>query len=65
MVVRNHAEYAYEGQEWQKAPEEHDFPQRNGKLVHPLYVWAEQEEAAGSESDASLETNDSEDSDDC
>lgn len=65
MVLRNHAEYAYEGQDWQKAPEEDDFRQRNGKLVHPFYLWAEREAAADGESDASMEANDSDDSEEC
>lgn len=60
MIIRNQAEFQYEEetyQDWQKAPEEDDFRQRNGKLVHPFYVWVEQE-AAASDSDASAETQD-------
>ena len=61
MVLKNHAEYAYEGQDWQSAPEEADFRQRNGELVHPFYLWAEQEDKAaatsGEESDASSEAD--------
>ena len=52
MVVRNHAESAFEGQDWQQAPEEDEFGQRNGQLVHPFYVWAEQEAAASSEEES-------------
>ena len=64
MVLRNHAEYAFEGQDWQRAPEEDDF--KNGK--HPFYVWAEHEAAADREEesdDASMEgANDSSSSED-
>ena len=53
MVMKNHAESAFEGQDWQKAPEEEDFGERDGKLVHPFYVWAER--TSGTETDQSEE----------
>lgn len=63
MVMKNHAEFAFEGQDWQNAPEEtNGFGLRNGELVHPFYVWAEQEEA-NSSSDGSAMEDDSSESD--
>lgn len=66
LINKNHAEYAFEGYDWQNAPEENDgFGLRNGELVHPFYVWAQQEEASHSsgseetpEDDSSSEESD-------
>lgn len=64
MVMRNHAEFAFEGQDWQNAPEEtNGFGLRNGELVHPFYVWAEREEANSSSSDGCSVEDDSSESD--
>lgn len=41
MVSRNYAESAWEGQCWQEAPEEEEWTEQNGKLVHPLYIQAQ------------------------
>ena len=61
MVMRNHAEFAFEGQDWQKAPEEEEFGQRNGELIHPFYVWAEQSGSEEEEEESAQEDNASDD----
>jgi hypothetical protein len=51
IVARASAEVAFEGRDWQNAPEEEDFVCQDGKLLHPLYVLAEEssEESDGGE----------------
>ena len=59
MVMRNHAEFAFEGQDWQNAPEEtNGFAETgNGELVHPMYVWAEEQEQQEEEASSSSDDN--------
>ena len=54
MIMRNHAEFAFEGHDWQNAPEEtNGFGRlRNGELVHPFYSQQEEEEESNSSSDS-------------
>lgn len=38
LILKNHAEYAYEGRDWRNAPEEDDFgADDNGNPLHPVH----------------------------